>query len=521
MDDKLKDLLLEAKTLITAGKYHDADDILAPLKKEHPDSIDVARMWCALAMRTDRIPEVLIDAEKIYAQTQSDFHKAQWAHILGTASFLSLDLPTAQARFVDSISHLLTYAKSGKVPRQQEKSQLIDSHEISEDNVFASGKAEALLWKTCAELAKQNVPAFPFAGTLLGLVRNGRLLDFDKDLDIAVWMEFWHTCCSALEQAGWIKVPMRIQYANYQDYVHPELGITLDVCGLQKHQATNTITGGFSLPNHPPEYQRVSVFPPFDLIQQATDYGNAWFPQQPGKILTAFYGDWRTPNPNWDTVVSARNLQKFSLLIRCYAYHRMAQYWLTGNLAKTWCYAHQITLKDPDDVLALRTRQWMEQAMNRLNREIPIWPRNRPQKRVYTRMVADLFHSGHINFLQAARALGTHLTVCVVSDQRVLENKGKSPVMNQAERAAVVAACRHVDAVMTETPSDVSLEFMQQHGFSIYTFACATERERNDKYELCKTLPADMIRELAYTPDISTTDIIRRIVPRNETKQCP
>jgi hypothetical protein len=90
-----------------------------------------------------------------------------------------------------------------------------------------------LLWRTCAELARQDIPVFPFAGTLLGLIRNGCLLDFDKDLDIAVQMEFWDTCCVVLEQAGWARAPMRIEYANYRDYVHPELGITLDVCGLQ------------------------------------------------------------------------------------------------------------------------------------------------------------------------------------------------------------------------------------------------------------------------------------------------
>lgn len=518
MDENLKKLLLEAKTLINAAQYSEADGALSRLKKQYPDSLDVDRLWCALAMQTQRTDEVLVHAEKIYTKVDSAFHKAQWAHIWGTSSFLLLDLQTAHARFVDCINHLLAIAKSGKVPPQREKSHEIVEAANNEANVFGSGEAEQLLWKTCAELAKQNIPAFPFAGTLLGLVRHERLLDFDKDLDIAIWMESWAACCEALEKAGWIKTPMRIQYANYQDYIHPELGITLDVCGLQRNQKTNNITGGFSLPSHSEEYQRVSLFPPFDLIQRPTDYGDIWFPQRPEKILTAFYGDWRTPNPQWDTVVSARNLQKFTLLVRCYAYHRMAQHWLTGDLQKTWSYAHQVALKDPDDALVLRTRQWMELALTRLKREIPVWPRNLPQKRVYTRMVADLFHQGHINFLKAARALGTHLTVCVVSDQRVLENKGKLPVMNQAERATVVETCRYVDVVMTETPANVGLAFMQKHGFDIYTFACDSEIERQNKYKLCQELPHEMIQELAYTPDISTTDIVNRIA-KNKVKK--
>jgi len=505
MTTKLEELLLKTKDLIAAGKFNDADALLDPLKIENPLSQDVARLWCSLAMRTGRAADVPAYAAKIYTHVQGDFHKAHWAHVLGTASFVLLDLSSAQAHFTDASNHLMALARTGKIPPQKEPVKLLQT----EENIFVSGKAEQLLWTTCAQLARLDIPAFPFAGTLLGLVRNGCLLDFDKDLDIAVCMESWDGCCAALEQAGWARSPMRIEYANYRDYVHPELGITLDVCGLQARG--KQIVGGFALPGYPGEYQRVSVFPKFDLTQRETDYGTVWFPRQPEKILTAFYGDWRTLNPHWDTVVSALNLESFTLLVRCYAYHRLIQRWLVGDLSKAWCYAHQIALKDPDDVLALRSRQWLERALTRLKRKIPAWPKNQRQIRVYTRMVADLFHEGHVNFLQAARALGTYLTVCVVSDERVVENKGKLPVMKQAQRAAVVAACKYTDAVMTETPASVTLEWMQQHGFDIYTFACASEQERQDKRELCASLPAEMIQELPYTPGISTSDLVMRI----------
>lgn len=508
-----KELLAEAKDLLAAGKYNAADSILAPLKHEYPLSPDIARLWCSLAMRTARTAEVPGYAESIYAAARSEFHKAHWAHVLGTAHFLLLDLTEAHKYFAFSLNHLLALAKAGKFPPLREKSSATQLKE----NPYASGEAEKILWQTCAALAQSGIPAFPFAGTLLGLTRNGALLDFDKDLDIAVWMDSWTKCCTELEKAGWVRQGMHIEYANYRDYAHPELGITLDVCGLNRME--KQITGGFSLPDYPDEYQRISVFPLFELIERTTPQGKVWFPRQPEILLTAFYGDWRTPNPNWDTVISALNLQKFTLLVRCYGYHRLIQQWLLGNLSKTWCYAHQIALRDPDDVLALRSRQWMEWAMTHLNQDVPLWPRNQTQRRVYTRMVADLFHEGHVNFLRAAKALGTHLTVCVVSDERVVDNKGKLPVMKQAERAAVVAACNHVDAVMIETPARVTLEFMQQHGFDVYTFACATEQERRDKYALCEGVPASMVQELAYTPGISTSDLVNRILQRAGVKE--
>ena len=502
---KLDELLLKAKELITAGKFNDANGILEPLKSAYPLSPDVARLWCSLAMRTGRTADVPVYAGKIYAHVQGEFHKAYWAHVLGTANSILLELSTAYAYFAEALNHLMALAKSGRIPLH--KAQMKQSQ--PETNAFASGEAEKLLWITCAQLAQLNIPAFPFSGTLLGLVRNGCLLDFDKDLDIAVQMEFWDACCAALEQTGWMRSSMRVEYANYRDYVHPELGIALDVCGLKARG--EQIVGGFALPGYPDEYQRVSVFPKFDLMQRDTGHGAVWFPSQPEKILTAFYGDWRTPNPHWDTVISACNLENFTLLVRCYAYHRLIHRWLLGDFAKAWSYAHQVALKDPDDVLALRSRQWMERAMTHLNWEIPMWPKNQQQKRVYTRMVADLFHQGHVNFLRAARALGTHLTVYVVSDERAVENKGKLPVMKQAERAAVVAACKYVDAVTTETPASVTPEFMQRHGFDIYTFACASEQERRDKYQLCKSLPPEMVQELTYTSGISTSELVRRM----------
>ncbi len=506
MTEKLDELLVQAKGLLASGKYNDADKMLEPLREQYPLSQDVARLWCSLAMRTDRAAAVPDYAKQLYEHVQSDFHKAHWAHVLGTAYFILLDLATAQTYLSRALEHLIVLAKAGKIPPQRKKNQSTQAHE----NAFASGEAEKLLWRTCTYLAKNGITAFPYAGTLLGLVRDSKLLDFDKDLDIAVWMDSWQSCCTALESAGWAKQTIRIDYANYRDYVHPELGITLDVCGLQPRG--KQIVGGFSLPDYSAEYQRVSVFPNFGLVQRDTEYGAVWFPQQPGIILRAFYGDWRTPNPNWDTVISALNLENFTMLVRCYAYHRLVQHWLLGDLGKAWCYAHQVILKDPDDILMLRSRQWLERAMMRLNRELPAWPKNQLQKRVYTRMVADLFHEGHVNFLLAAKALGTHLTVCVVSDERVVENKGKMPVMKQAERAAVVAACKYVDAVLTETPASVTPAYMQQHGFDIYTFACASEQERREKYELCSTLPAAMIHELSYTPGISTSDLLKRIL---------
>src|SRR5258706_8875077 len=67
---------------------------------------------------------------------------------------------------------------------------------------------------------------------------------------------------------------------------------------------------------------------------------------------------------------------------------------------------------------------------------------------VFTNGVFDLLHVGHVRYLAAARALGDALVVAVNSDRTVRELKGEGrPVINENERAEILAALRQVDYV--------------------------------------------------------------------------
>ena len=60
----------------------------------------------------------------------------------------------------------------------------------------------------------------------------------------------------------------------------------------------------------------------------------------------------------------------------------------------------------------------------------------------------DLLHAGHVRMLQAARALGDCLIVCLNSDASVRRLKGADrPLVGQDDRAAVLGALECVDAV--------------------------------------------------------------------------
>ena len=61
----------------------------------------------------------------------------------------------------------------------------------------------------------------------------------------------------------------------------------------------------------------------------------------------------------------------------------------------------------------------------------------------------DLLHAGHVAVLSQARALGDCLVVLLNSDDSVRRLKGESrPLQTQADRATVLSALEHVDAVV-------------------------------------------------------------------------
>lgn len=66
----------------------------------------------------------------------------------------------------------------------------------------------------------------------------------------------------------------------------------------------------------------------------------------------------------------------------------------------------------------------------------------------YTQGTFDMFHIGHLNLLHQASELCDSLIVGVNRDQLVNEYKHKVPVVNEQNRAAIVAELRCVDKVV-------------------------------------------------------------------------
>lgn len=70
---------------------------------------------------------------------------------------------------------------------------------------------------------------------------------------------------------------------------------------------------------------------------------------------------------------------------------------------------------------------------------------------VYVAGAFDLFHAGHVCFLEKCRELGSYVVVGLHDDWVVNQYKGSNhPIMNLQERVMSVLACR-VSGHMTTT----------------------------------------------------------------------
>jgi len=133
--------------------------------------------------------------------------------------------------------------------------------------------------------------------------------------------------------------------------------------------------------------------------------------------------------------------------------------------------------------------------------------------RVYTDMVADLFHYGHVGLLKKARAQGDNLLVGICGDDVVAAHK-RRPILTMEERVASIAGCRYVDEVIPNAPWIFDAAWIEKHNIHIVVHGDDYSQETLEYYYKVP-MKMGIFRTVPYTCGISTSEIIRRIVGRN------
>jgi rfaE bifunctional protein nucleotidyltransferase chain/domain len=134
---------------------------------------------------------------------------------------------------------------------------------------------------------------------------------------------------------------------------------------------------------------------------------------------------------------------------------------------------------------------------------------------VFTNGCFDLLHSGHVRYLTEARGLGDALIVGLNSDRSVRALKGEGrPILNESERAEVLAALEAVDFVVVfdeDTPQELIARLLPDVLVKGGDWPLDQIVGREDV-----EATGGKVMSLPYVQNASTTDLIDRIqkIPR-------
>lgn len=210
--------------------------------------------------------------------------------------------------------------------------------------IMSQKAATNLLLQTLNQLHSAGVQGYAHAGSLLGLIREGRVLPFDKDLDIGLMQNQLSAAHNTLLQHGWVHGNTGLTFQNMPSYKHKASGVTLDLCGKRRDEY-GQLLGGFVLnENLSSEWRRDTLYPDsFELEEIETEYGGIWQVTNPEAWLENIYGpEWRTPDKGFDTVIAANNLQGFSKLTEWFAYSKVIRSWSYGHFGKAYSLCEQV-----------------------------------------------------------------------------------------------------------------------------------------------------------------------------------
>lgn len=139
-------------------------------------------------------------------------------------------------------------------------------------------------------------------------------------------------------------------------------------------------------------------------------------------------------------------------------------------------------------------------------------------KRIIVSGFFNPLHGGHLDMIEAAKAMGDHLMVIVNNDKQQLLKKGKI-ILTEDNRARLIRSLRDVDEVMIAVDDDPtvikSLEIIaKQHPDDELTFANGGDRDSEKvipESEICHKYNISMV----FNAGIDKVDSSTRINQEN------
>ena len=135
----------------------------------------------------------------------------------------------------------------------------------------------------------------------------------------------------------------------------------------------------------------------------------------------------------------------------------------------------------------------------------------------YTTGVYDMFHIGHLNILKRAKEQCDYLIVGVTTDELCFLRKNKYPIINQYDRAAIVAAIKYTDKVVFQTDMDKIKPVVENDVDVVFVGSdWKGTPQWNDYEKQFKSVGCDVVY-LSHTDGISSTLLRNKVINNNES----
>lgn len=132
--------------------------------------------------------------------------------------------------------------------------------------------------------------------------------------------------------------------------------------------------------------------------------------------------------------------------------------------------------------------------------------------------VFDLFHVGHLRYLEYSKRQGNSLTVGVLSDESCLVIKNKRPIISHDQRMEIVQSLKCVNSVVSLPDENILKDELKLldwiNTLNINAIVVSNEWKGSTKWEKREPLFKQNGIDIIYAPHtngISTSEIIDKI----------
>jgi glycerol-3-phosphate cytidylyltransferase len=127
-------------------------------------------------------------------------------------------------------------------------------------------------------------------------------------------------------------------------------------------------------------------------------------------------------------------------------------------------------------------------------------------KKVITFGTFDVFHVGHVNVLERAKAFGSRLIVGISSDHLNYKKKNRNPIFCEKQRMKIISSLHCVDQVFLEESLELKGDYIKKYEADVLIMGDDWKGKFDHFEDLCEVI------YLPRTEGVSTTEIISGIL---------